>query len=95
MFYTYILKSQISGRYYIGYTANLTERLKLHNTNRSKATKNLGPWSVFYIEKFDDEASAIRRERQIKSWKSRAMIEKLKSQKKSRILDSDKAESGQ
>lgn len=78
MYYTYILKSRKNGKYYIGYTSDLRKRLKLHNSNKNLATKNLGPWELFYFEEFETEAKSMKRERQIKSWKSRKMIEKLK-----------------
>ncbi|MBI2639660.1 MAG: GIY-YIG nuclease family protein [Candidatus Sungbacteria bacterium] len=78
MFYTYILKSTRTGEYYIGYTGDLYQRLYEHNKNRVKATRGKGPWKVFNREKFLTEYEAIRRERQIKSWKSRRMIERLK-----------------
>ena len=52
MFYTYILKSLKSGRYYIGYTANLNKRLNEHNSGRVMTTKREYPWILFYYEKF-------------------------------------------
>ena len=76
--YTYILKSKKDNQYYVGYTDNLGARLKLHNTNKVKATKNSGPWEMFHIEQFQTEREAIKREKQIKSWKSREAIERLK-----------------
>lgn len=76
--YFYILKSKITSEYYIGYTDNLEKRLYLHNSDCVKSTKNHGPWEIFHFEKFDNRANAIKRERQIKSWKSRKAIERLK-----------------
>lgn len=78
MFYVYILKSTRNNKYYIGYTSNIEERLRLHNSGRVLATKNYRPWGLFYLERFNTEKEAINRERRIKSWKSRSMIEKLK-----------------
>jgi putative endonuclease len=78
MFYTYILKSQKNGAYYVDYTSNIKARLGQHNSDAVPSTKNIGPWEIFYFEKSDTEAAAIRRERQIKSWKSRKAIERLK-----------------
>lgn len=78
----YVLKSQKSGAYYIGYTSDIGRRIMLHNTDRVTATKNKGPWELFYLEKFSDETSAIKREKQLKSWKSRAAIERLKFENK-------------
>lgn len=78
MYYTYILKSKKNNRYYIGYADNFEARLKLHNSGRVTATKYLLPWELFYKEDFQSEVHAISRERQIKSWKSRKAIERLK-----------------
>ena len=78
MYYTYILKSKKNNKFYIGYTSNMDDRLNLHNSRYASSTKNSQPWELFYIEKYDQEAKAIEREKQIKSWKSRKMIEKLK-----------------
>ena len=78
MYHTYILKSKKDSQYYVGYTDNPDVRLKLHNTNKVQATKNRGPWEIFHIEQFQTEREAIKRERQIKSWKSRKAIERLK-----------------
>lgn len=78
MYSVYILKSKKNSQYYVGYTNDLDARLKLHNANKVQATKNLGPWEIFYSEQFQTEQEAIKRERQIKSWKSRRAIERLK-----------------
>lgn len=78
MFYVYILKSIKDSRYYTGYTHNLAQRLYAHNNGSVKATRKRGPWEIFYTEKFLEEAGAIRREQQIKKWKSRKAIERLK-----------------
>jgi len=40
MFYCYVLRSQKTGRRYIGSCKNLTERIRRHNAGDSKATKH-------------------------------------------------------
>jgi putative endonuclease len=77
MFYTYILQSEKSGRYYIGHTENIEARLQRHNTGKVKATKNKGPWVLISYETFETKAEANSRELYIKSMKSRVFIEKL------------------
>jgi len=79
MYYTYILKSHQNNKYYIGSTSNLDRRLDEHNSGSVKSTKLYAPWDIYYFEKFDTQRHAILREIQIKAWKSRSMIEKLKS----------------
>ena len=76
-FYVYILKSETTDRYYIGQTEHLQERVSYHNANYSKSLKNRGPWRLAYHEIHPTRGEAIRRERQIKSWKDRKLIEKL------------------
>jgi putative endonuclease len=69
MYKVYILSSSIKKRYYIGYTNDLVERLKSHNSGNVKSTKAYRPRQVIYTEDFVDKGSAFRRERQIKSYK--------------------------
>jgi len=77
MFYTYILQSVKSGRYYIGHTQNITERLERHNSGKVTATRNKGPWVLKYHETYASKAEAASRELYIKRMKSRQYIESL------------------
>ncbi|WP_293743806.1 GIY-YIG nuclease family protein [uncultured Pedobacter sp.] len=77
MFYTYILYSKTRNKYYVGSTSDLQNRLKKHNTNHPGFTGHTGDWCVVWSEVFETRTEAILKEKQIKSWKSRLMIEKL------------------
>jgi putative endonuclease len=77
MFTVYILQSQNTGYYYIGQTNNFEERLLRHNSNRSKSTKNKGIWKVIRKEFFSNRTDAVKRERQIKSYKGGNEFKKL------------------
>ena len=79
MFFVYILQSESSGRYYVGQTKTLNQRVAYHNANYSRALKNRGPWRLIYSESYATRAEAVRRERQIQSWKDRSLIERLVS----------------
>ena len=62
--------------YYVGYTSDIDERLRKHNQKHKKGTtQKADDWQVVYIESFDEKASAMIREKQIKSWKSRKIID--------------------
>ena len=64
MAYTvYILESERTGRYYVGSTADVEERLTRHNQGRSKYTKSGIPWKVVYTEQCETRAQAVRREK--------------------------------
>ncbi len=78
MYQIYILYSAIKDRYYIGFTSDiLSERIRRHNTNHAGFTGKTGDWVLVYFESYDGKESAMKREREIKSWKSRKLIEKL------------------
>jgi len=77
MFYTYILQSQKSSRYYIGHTENIPKGLLRHNNGLVSATRNKGPWVLVYFENFNSQIEANQRELEIKSMKSKSYIEKL------------------
>ena len=78
-FHVYILQSESTNRFYIGQTQDVEARVNYHNAGYSKALKNRGPWQLVYCEEYSTRAAAMRRERQLKSWKDRAMIERLVS----------------
>ena len=71
-FYVYIIKT-IGKSYkktYVGYTNNLNNRLKKHNTNRgAKSTKGY-KWKIIYKKKFSRKQDAMSYEYEIKSKKN-------------------------
>jgi len=78
MFYTYILFSVSLNKYYIGHTGDdLVERLRKHNSDHKGFTGGIGDWEIKYFETFALKEEAYKREREIKKWKSRKLIEKL------------------
>ena len=70
MHYVYILKSESSGRYYIGETKDLSARLQRHNNNRNKYTKGRGPWRIVVYCKVENKSQAVKFERKLKSLKN-------------------------
>ena len=77
MFFLYILQSQSSGKFYVGSAQNPLDRLIEHNRGQTKSTRGRGPWRLVYQEEFIDSSEALRRERQLKSWKSHRSIQEL------------------
>ncbi|WP_113638675.1 GIY-YIG nuclease family protein [Nubsella zeaxanthinifaciens] len=78
-FYIYILWSEVSDIYYVGYTSDYEKRLLEHNTSIYHTfTSKHRPWllkAVFSCG--DNKSEALRIERFIKRQKSRKLIEKL------------------
>ena len=67
MYYTYILISKKTKKFYTGFTNDLRKRLNEHNANKSFYTKNKGPFSLVYYEACYDKYDAIVREKYLKS----------------------------
>ena len=63
---------------YIGYTNNLKNRIKLHNSGKGAKFTRGRKWKLIYKEKFNSKSKAISREYYIK--KNRALRNKLKNE---------------
>ena len=75
--FTYIIYSQSTDKFYTGYSGDLNTRLERHNDGWSKSTKSGIPWKIVYFESFQSKSEAIKREIEIKKKKSRIFIERL------------------
>ncbi len=76
-YFVYILKSLKDGRYYIGSTGNVEDRLKFHNSGLQRSTRHRVPFVVVYVEVKASKAEALKREKQIKSYKGGVAFKKL------------------
>ena len=77
MFFVYILRSLRDGKYYIGYTKNLEQRIQEHNREKSPSVKNRAPFELAYKERYEERREAAKREREIKSYKGGEAFKKL------------------
>ena len=79
MYFIYILRSEVSGDYYTGFTEDVNRRVWEHNhsAHHTFTSKNR-PWVlvVSFIAS-EDMGIAMKAERFIKKQKSRAFIEKI------------------
>jgi putative endonuclease len=76
MYYVYILQSVSEGKYYIGSTKDIPQRVARHNARMVPSTKRYCPWRLIYSEALNTLSEARSREREIKSWKSPAYMVK-------------------
>ena len=67
MFYAYVLKSIKDGSAYKGHCENIQDRLKQHNSGKTKSIANKTPFEVVYFEEFKTREAAIKREKYFKS----------------------------
>ncbi len=80
-FYVYLLKSiEKKPVTYVGYTNNLSNRIKLHNSGKGAKFTRGRKWRLIYKEKLTSKNKAISREYYIKKNRSfrKKLIEKNK-----------------
>ena len=65
---------------YVGYTKNLQNRIKLHNTGKGAKFTRGRKWKLIYKEKYKTKSKAISREYYIK--KNRALRNIIKKKDK-------------
>ncbi|TMU57651.1 GIY-YIG nuclease family protein [Flagellimonas algicola] len=80
-YWVYILYSGHLDKYYVGSTQDIEGRLRRHLANHKGFTSNAKDWVLKYQESFGTKTEAVKRELQIKKWKSRVMIERLISRR--------------
>ena len=66
-YYVYVLRSEKDGLLYIGFSANIGQRLKQHNHGLSVSTRNRRPLRLIYLECFIIKNDALAREKYLKS----------------------------
>ena len=94
MYHLYIIKSVNIGRLYVGYTEDLTDRLRKHNAGSVKSTKAYKPYKIIYTESFPDKTSARKRELFLKSGQGRKWIkENIDKWRDGRVVEGGRLES--
>ena len=71
MYTVYILYSSKLDKYYIGFSADVNDRLLRHNRGKMGFTSLGKPWVIVYTEAFQSKKLAMEREKQLKNWKNR------------------------
>jgi len=77
MYKVYAIYNKKHGKIYIGQTDNLDERLRLHREKvfvNSYTSRFDGDWSLIYSEEVVTRAGALKREKQLKSYRGREFI---------------------
>ena len=77
--YVYILTNKYRTSFYIGITSELTKRITEHQLGKgSSFTAKYNLKYLIYYEEFLDIQQAIKREKQLKSWKKDWKIDLVK-----------------
>lgn len=63
----------------MGQTQNLTKRLEKHSRGETKSMKNRGEFEIVYVEECSTRSDAMKREKEIKSYKGGEAFKRLLS----------------
>jgi putative endonuclease len=74
-YFVYAIKSEVDGRIYVGFSENVQNRIKEHNSGKTKSTKGYRPWKLFFTLECESRKEAREKE---KYYKSGTGKEKLK-----------------
>jgi putative endonuclease len=75
MFYVYLLECSSDKSWYIGYSANLKQRIEQHNKgDGARTTSRKKNWKLIYYEAYLNEQDAKGRERFLKSGSGRRFL---------------------
>ncbi|RYD58607.1 MAG: GIY-YIG nuclease family protein [Sphingobacteriales bacterium] len=66
MWYVYIIRSEVDGTLYKGYSSDYLRRLEEHNEGLSTYTSRKRPWQLVYVESHPSKTEAIKRELMLK-----------------------------
>jgi putative endonuclease len=55
----------------------MEKRLQRHKTGQVQPTRGFRPFSLVHVEDYSTRAEAVRREKQLKSWKNHTAIQEL------------------
>ena len=76
-YYVYILQSKVNtDRFYIGFTENIENRLKAHNSGKDPHTSKYKPWRIKTAIAFTYRQKALDFERYLKTKSGRAFAKK-------------------
>ena len=68
MYYVYLLKDPNSNWIYIGYTSDLSKRLKEHNEGKTQTTRKFSSIDLIYYEAYKSAKDAMEREKKLKQY---------------------------
>ncbi|MEX1068762.1 MAG: GIY-YIG nuclease family protein [Patescibacteria group bacterium] len=77
MYTVYVLRNPRTGKFYTGYSSDLTKRLKQHLSGKTRSLRGRGSFQIVYTENFPTRSEAYKRERQIKSYKGGEALHKM------------------
>ena len=66
-YFVYVLLSKKDGNFYTGFTTDINERIKKHNSGKVSSTKYRIPLELIYFEHCLNQEDALHREKYLKT----------------------------
>ncbi len=82
----YILRNDTNKRLYVGTTNSIKRRLAEHNRSKKRSVTHFGNYHLVYSEIFSTRVEAVKRERQVKSYKGGNAFKKLLRERANLII---------
>ena len=81
MHYVYVLRSIADSGLCIGYTGDLRQRIKNHNSGKTRSIKHRIPFELVYYEAYKNKTDARKREIELKknSYRKEQLLRKLEN----------------
>ncbi len=76
MFFVYVLLSKKDNKYYIGFTADIKQRIASHHKGSVRSTKHRRPLELIYYEAYTNKCDAENREKFLKSGSGHRYLKK-------------------
>ncbi|HRI79437.1 MAG TPA: GIY-YIG nuclease family protein [Cyclobacteriaceae bacterium] len=76
IYYVYIIESETSHKWYIGFTSDLDARLANHNHGLNASTKGRGPWKYIFQRPVEGRKQAREFEKYLKAARNKSFIRK-------------------
>jgi len=73
MYFVYVLLTN-NHKFYIGYTSNVSRRIKGHKQGKTKSTRNYLPIKLIFCEIYLNKIDARRREQYLKTSKGKTTL---------------------
>ncbi len=77
MHYVYVIRSLKDGRFYVGMSTNVKNRITEHNSGKTKSTKGFIPWELIFVEEYLTRIDARKREKFLKQGSGKEYIKRM------------------
>ena len=74
VFYTYIIESETTMKWYYGFTKDPEQRIGNHNRGWNKSTRGRGPWKLIFLRPFEKAEEARELELYLKRIRNKGYI---------------------